>query len=101
MVELWVYHLDQEDSMTRRRKIMVEIDTRRATAFASNAMAMLGLVVIGYPLAPLSIRAVALDWIMLAVGITELIFGRHLRTMGRALTLRPQPVRSTECARNR
>jgi hypothetical protein len=32
--------------MTRQRRTMVEIDTRRATAFASNAMAALGLVVI-------------------------------------------------------
>ena len=100
-MELWVFHLDQEDSMTRQREIMVEIDTRRATAFASNATAVLGLVVIGYPLAPSSIRTVALGWIMLAAGITELIFGRHLRTTGRALMLRPVPARSTECARNR
>ena len=87
--------------MTSQRKIMVEMDTRRATTFASNAMALLGLVIIGYPLAPSSIRAVVLGWIMLAVGITELIFGRHLRTTGLALTLRPLPVRSTECGRNR
>jgi hypothetical protein len=73
---------------------MVEIGNPRAIAFDCNAMAVLGLVVIGYPLAPSSIRAVVLGWIMLAAGITELIFGRHLRTTGRALALRPVPVRS-------
>ena len=87
--------------MTRQRKIMVEIDTRTATAFASNALAVLGLVVFGYPLAPSAIRAVALGWITLAVGITEFIFGRRLRSTGRALKLRPVPVRSADCERNR
>jgi uncharacterized membrane protein HdeD (DUF308 family) len=83
-------------------KITGQIMTpRRAIGFMGNVIAVLGLLGIGYPLTPATIRTMLLGWIMIAVGITQFIFGRHSHTTGSPATLRTVPVRSTDCERYR
>ena len=57
-----------------------EIETRRrAAAFIGNLTALLGVLVLGYPLAPATIRTVLLGWILIVVAIMQFIVG-HFQT---------------------
>jgi uncharacterized membrane protein HdeD (DUF308 family) len=88
--------------MSALEKITGEIKRhRRVIAFMGNALALLGLLATGYPLAPATIRAMLLGWIMIAVGITQFILGRHFHPTGSPVTLRTVPIRSTDCGRYR
>jgi uncharacterized membrane protein HdeD (DUF308 family) len=74
---------------------------RRTIGFMGSVIAMLGLLGIGYPLTPATIRTMPLGWIMIEFGITQFIFGRHSHTTGSTATLRTVPVCSTDCERYR
>jgi uncharacterized membrane protein HdeD (DUF308 family) len=54
-----------------------EIETRRrAAAFLGNVIAILGLLVLGYPLAPAAIRSMLLGWALFVVATAQFIW-RH------------------------
>ena len=74
---------------------------RRAMAFMGNLVAILSLVVIGYPLAPATIRTMLVGWILIVAAITRFILGHHCHPMGSPVTLRPVRVRSTDWERLR
>jgi len=64
----------------------------RATAFTGNLIAILILVVIGFPLAPATIRTMILGWILVVAAITRFILRHHFQPIGCAVTLRPTRV---------
>ena len=72
---------------------------RKAMAFMGNLVAILSLVVIGYPLAPATIRTMLVGWILIVAAITRFILG-HQPT-GSPVTLRPVRVRSADSQRLR
>ena len=74
---------------------------RKAMAFMGNLVAILSLVVIGYPLAPATIRTMLLGWILIVAAITRFILGRHCQPIGSPVTLSPVRVRSTDSQRLR
>jgi uncharacterized membrane protein HdeD (DUF308 family) len=91
---------DREDSMTAPKKMTGEIETRRrAGVFIGNLTALLGLLVIGYPLAPATIRTMLFSWILIVVAIVQFIFG-HLQTRQSPVTLGRQPY-TRPCERER
>ena len=54
-----------------------EIETsRKASAIIGNLTALLGLLVLGYPLAPATIRTVLLGWILIVVSLMQSIVGQ-------------------------
>lgn len=69
---------------------------RRAMAFMGNLIAILGLVVISYPLAPATIRTMLIDWILVVAVIMRFILGRRFQPMRYAVTLRSVRVRLTD-----
>ena len=60
---------------------------QRAMAFMGNLIAMLTLVVIGYPLAPATIRAMLVGWILVVAAIMRIILGHRFQPKGRNVTL--------------
>jgi uncharacterized membrane protein HdeD (DUF308 family) len=57
-----------------------EIKTHRgAVALMGNLIAVLGLLVIGYPLAPATIRGMVLGWSLIVVAITQSLLRRHFQ----------------------
>ena len=74
---------------------------RRAMAFMGNLIAILSLVVIGYPQAPATIRTMLVGWILVVAIVTRFILGHHFQPIGRNVTLRPVPVDSTDSQRLR
>jgi hypothetical protein len=52
---------------------------RWAWAFTANVVASLALLVVGYPLAPATIRAILLGGILGAAGLTRIIWGARSR----------------------
>lgn len=68
---------------------------RRAMAFMGNLIAIPSLVVIGYPLAPATIRTTLVGWILVVAAIMRLILGYHFQPPGSAVTLNPVHARST------
>jgi uncharacterized membrane protein HdeD (DUF308 family) len=74
---------------------------RRAMAFMGNLIAMLSLVVIGYPLAPATIRTMLVGWILIVAAITRFILGHHFQPIRSAVTLRPARIRSNDWVRLR
>ena len=86
--------------MSARGNITDETRTRRrARAFMGNLIAILTLVVIGYPLAPATIRTMLVAWILVVAAIMRFIFGHRFQPIGCAMTLRPVRVRSTDSER--
>lgn len=60
-----------------------ETKTREGTgAFMSNLIPVLTLLFFGYPLAPATIRAIFVGWILLGGAITRSILGHHFQTTG-------------------
>jgi uncharacterized membrane protein HdeD (DUF308 family) len=74
-----------------------EMETsRKAAAIISNLTALLGLLVLGYPLAPATIRTMLFGWILIAVTIMQSIFG-HFQTTRSSVTVTRHPYsRSSE-----
>jgi uncharacterized membrane protein len=81
----------------------------RTWAFMSNLIPILTLLVIGYPVAPATIRTMLVGWILMVVAIARSILGdrfqndrirRHhkdsARTLGEVPTL-PLEVETLEC----
>lgn len=76
-----------------------EIETRRrAVAFMGNLTAVLGLLVLGFPLTPATIRTMLVGWVLIVVAVMQFIVGRFL-TRGSSITSRTVPVRSTNGGR--
>ena len=75
--------------MSVPRNITGQITARGgAGAMMSNCIAGLALLVIGYPLAPESIRTTLLSWMLIVIATMRFVVGRHF-----------QPTRSTVLAR--
>ena len=64
--------------------------SRKAAAIIGNLTASLGLLVLGYPLAPATIRTMLLGWILIAVTTMQSIFG-HFQTTQSSVTLTRHP----------
>ena len=61
--------------MSVQRSIASEVREGRAnTALLGNLVATLGLLVVGYPLAPVTIRIALLGWMTIAAGVTQILF---------------------------
>jgi uncharacterized membrane protein HdeD (DUF308 family) len=58
-------------------KMTDQVQTRKAMAFLGNLMALLGLLVLGFPLTPATIRTMLLGWLLIAVAITRFVMGHH------------------------
>jgi DUF2959 family protein len=75
--------------MSAPGNITGEIKTRqRAAAVMGNLIAVLGLLVIGYPLTPATIRVLLLGWVLIVVAIAQFILKHHFQTTGSAVTIR-------------
>lgn len=70
-------------------------------AFMSNLIPVLTLLVIGYPLAPATIRAMLVGWILICGALTRSILGHHFQTKGSVVSRRTAPARSVESWRYR
>jgi uncharacterized membrane protein HdeD (DUF308 family) len=70
---------------------------RRAMAFMGNLIAILSLVVIGYPLAPATIRTMLVGWILVVAVIMRFSLGHRFQPLGSAVPL--GSVRMPECDR--
>ena len=88
--------------MSARGNMTDETKTRRrAMAFMGNLIAILSLVVIGYPLAPATIRTMLVGWILVVAAITRFSLGQQFYPIGSGVTLRPVRVVSTDSQRLR
>ena len=56
-----------------------------------------GLLVIGYPPTPATIRMLLLGWILIVVAVTRFALRRRFQTAECAVTVRSVPARSTDC----
>jgi uncharacterized membrane protein HdeD (DUF308 family) len=65
---------------------------RRISAFTNNLTALLGLLVLGFPVSPATIRTMLAGWILVVVASLQLV----LRRVGPQLRLAPI---QTICAR--
>jgi len=79
---------------------------RRAMAFMGNLIAILSLVVIGYPLAPATIRMMLVGWILVVAAIMRIILGHRFHTTGSAVSIHgdlsnwnQQPLRRCDSSR--
>jgi uncharacterized membrane protein HdeD (DUF308 family) len=75
-------------------KMTDQVQIRKAMAFMGNLTALLGLLVLGFPLTPATIRTTLLGWLMMAVAITRFFMGHHSQTTESSATLRMVPLRS-------
>ncbi len=78
-----------------------EAKTRRQATFLGSLIVILSLVVIGYPLAPATIRTMLFGWIPIVAAIMRSIFKRHFEPLGSTLALKPVRVRATNSQRLR
>jgi hypothetical protein len=79
-----------------------ETETRGGTGcFISNLIPVLTLLVIGYPLAPATIRTMLVGWILMGVAITRSILGHRFHVTGSAVTTGTAPVHAMDCGRYR
>jgi|GEM_PF-6147396 len=74
---------------------------RTATALAGNLIATLSLVIIGYPLAPTTIRTMLFGWVLVVAAVTRFILGYQFQRIASSVTLRPVRVRSMDSKRLR
>jgi uncharacterized membrane protein HdeD (DUF308 family) len=66
--------------MSLRVNMSAEMEARQRTAaFLEDVAATMGLLVLGFPLTPATIRATLLGWILVVVSITRFGFG-HSQT---------------------
>jgi len=83
--------------LSARGNIIDETKTRRRTmAFMGNLIAILSLVVIGYPLAPATIRTMLVGWILVVAAIMRIILANRFQPIGRNVTRRPVRVDLTD-----
>ena len=82
-------------------KMTDQVQTRKGMAFMGNLTALLGLLAIGFPLTPATIRAMLLGWLLIAVAITRFVMGHQSQTTESSATLRMVPVGSADCRRHR
>jgi hypothetical protein len=88
--------------MSARGNMTDETKTRRrATGFMASLIAMLSLVVIGYPLTPATIRTTLVGWTLIVAVLTRFILGHPFQLLESARTLRPVHLRSTGSERLR
>ena len=80
--------------MSARGNMTDETKTPRRATFMGSLIVILSLVVIGYPLAPATIRTMLAGWVLVVATITRFILGRHFQPAGSALNMRPVRVRS-------
>lgn len=71
---------------------------RKAAAFMGNVITILGLLVLGYPLAPAALRSMLFGWVLFVVATTQFIW-MHIRLTGTSVALTAAPVRSRDCGR--
>jgi hypothetical protein len=65
-----------------------ETERRGGTgSFISNLIPVLTLLVIGYPLAPATIRTMLVGWILIGVAITRSILRHHFHVTGSAVSI--------------
>lgn len=65
---------------------------QRAVALMGHLIAALSLLAIGYPLAPATIRAMLLVWILMAVAMTERETAHYLSTKISSVATRTVPA---------
>jgi uncharacterized membrane protein HdeD (DUF308 family) len=87
--------------MSARGNMTDETKARRRATFMGSLIAILSLVVIGYPLAPATIRTMLIGWILVVAAIMRIILGHRFQPIGRNVTLRPVRVDSTDSQRLR
>ena len=63
-------------------------------AILGNLTALLGLLLLGFPLTPATIRTMVLGWLLIAVAITRFVMGHHSQMAESSITLRIVPVGS-------
>ena len=86
--------------MSGAGKMTSETKPREGTgAFMSNLIPVLTLLVIGYPLAPATIRAMLAGWILVLVAITRSILRNQFQVTESAVNIRTAPSRSARCRR--
>ena len=61
---------------------------QRAVAVMGNWIAVLGLLVLGYPLTPATIRMLLLGWVLIVAAVTRFAVRRRFQTAGSAVTIR-------------
>jgi hypothetical protein len=69
--------------------------------FMSNLIPVLTLLVIGYPLAPATIKTMLVGWILVVVAIARSILGNQFQVTESAVNIRTAPSRSARCRRYR
>ena len=85
--------------MSGAGKMTSETKAREGTgSFMSNLIPVLTLLVIGYPLAPATIRAMLVGWILVVVAITRSILGNQFQVTESAVNIRTAP-RPARCRR--
>jgi len=84
--------------MSVRGNMIDETRTRRrAMAFTDNLFAMLTFfVVIGFPVAPATIRTILVGWILVVAVIMRFILGRRFPPIGCVVSLRSVRIRSAD-----
>ena len=86
--------------MSARENMTDETKTRRrAMALMGNLIAILSLVVTGYPLAPATIRTMLVGWILVVAATTPSILWHHFQPLGSAVYLRSVRIRSADSGR--
>jgi uncharacterized membrane protein HdeD (DUF308 family) len=78
-----------------------ETKTRGRATFMGSLIVILSLVVIGYPLAPATIRTMLAGWILVVAAITRIILGRRFQPIGCVVSLRPARIHSADSERFR
>jgi len=85
--------------MSARGNMAGETKTQgEARAFMGNLIAVLGLLFIGYPLAPATIRTTLVAWTLIVVTLAHFIVGRLFQTTRSAVPLRTGHGRATNRA---
>ena len=86
--------------MSGAGKMTSETKTREGTgAFMNNLIPVLTLLVIGYPLAPATIKAILVGWILVVVALTRSILGNQFQVTASGVNLRTASSRSAGCRR--
>jgi hypothetical protein len=73
---------------------------RTAVVFLSDMTAVLGLLVLGFPLTPATIRTTLVGWFLVTAGVMQLLLG-HSQTTGLSAFPRTSSARSRDYGRSR
>jgi len=78
------------------RKMTGEIETRRrAIEVIGNLTAFLGLLVLGFPLTPSTIRSLLLGWILAVLATIQFVWGNVHAAPSVSMGVRPNARRTT------